>query len=61
MGRLKIALLVAQGDEEYQSDFVRGAMKKAFSEGGGCLCILDVHQISEYSGRYSSTLFRESS
>ncbi len=33
MKRLKIALLVAQADEEYQSEFVSGAMKKALSEG----------------------------
>ena len=31
MARCKIALLVAQADEEYQSDFIRGAMEKAFS------------------------------
>ena len=32
MKRRKIALLVAQADEEYQSDFVRGALEKAFQE-----------------------------
>ena len=32
MKRLKIALLVAQADEEYQSEFVSGAMKKALSD-----------------------------
>ena len=31
MKRKKIALLAAQADEEYQSDFIRGAMEKAFS------------------------------
>ena len=31
MARRKIALLVAQADEEYQSDFVRGVMENAFS------------------------------
>jgi len=31
MERRKIALLVAQADEDYQSDFIRGVMEKAFS------------------------------
>ena len=31
MERQKIALLVAQADEDYQSDFIRGVMEKAFS------------------------------
>ncbi|MBR1507568.1 MAG: EAL domain-containing protein [Eubacterium sp.] len=52
MGRRKIALLVAQGDEEYQSDFVRGAMKKAFSEG------VDVYVFSMYI-KYQNTAERE--
>ena len=31
MKRRKLALLVAQADEEYQSDFISGALEKAFS------------------------------
>ncbi len=52
MSRKKIALLVAQADEEYQSDFVRGAMKKAFSAG------VDLYVFSMYI-KYQNTRDRE--
>ena len=52
MSRKKIALLVAQADEEYQSDFVRGAMKKAFSAG------VDLYVFSMYI-KYQNTRGRE--
>ena len=52
MKRRKIALLVAQADEEYQSDFVRGALEKAFSEN------VDVYVFSMFI-KYQSTRARE--
>ena len=52
MKRKKIALLIAQADEEYQSDFVRGAMKKAFAEG------VDLYVFSMYI-KYQNTRERE--
>lgn len=52
MSRKKIALLVAQADEEYQSDFVGGAMKKAFSAG------VDLYVFSMYI-KYQNTRDRE--
>ena len=52
MEKRKIALLVAQADEEYQSDFVRGAMKKAFANG------MDLYVFSMYI-KYQNTRDRE--
>ena len=42
MKRKKIALLAAQADEEYQSEFISGAMKRAFAEG------VDLYVFSTY-------------
>ena len=42
MKRKKIALLAAQADEEYQSEFISGAMKRAFAEG------IDLYVFSTY-------------
>ena len=42
MKKKKIALLAAQADEEYQSEFISGAMKRAFAEG------IDLYVFSTY-------------
>ncbi|MCR4837431.1 MAG: EAL domain-containing protein [Eubacterium sp.] len=52
MKRRKIALLVAQADEEYQSDFVHGALERAFAED------VDVYVFSMFI-KYQSTRARE--
>ena len=42
MGRKRIALLLAQGDETYQAEFVSGVLKKAFSYGYD-VCIFSMY------------------
>ena len=52
MKKKRIALLVAQADEEYQSDFIRGVMEKAFSRD------IDVFVFSMYI-KYQNSKARE--
>ncbi len=52
MKRRKIALLAAQADEDYQSDFIRGALEKAYAED------TDVYIFSMYI-KYQNSKARE--